>query len=143
MTSLTKIYNAFLGKMTDDEYALWTRQEAEQDWFNLMLSVLPRFKFPRVSLQLSEDGQNFENDLNNEEIQIIATYMKCEWLDRNILTWENISPLYDERDFSPANQLNNFVKLLAAERKDAKELESIYYRSYNGKPFDFTKLAGS
>jgi hypothetical protein len=30
----------------------------------------------------------------------LATYMKCEWLNRTILTWENVKPLYEERDFS-------------------------------------------
>ena len=52
--------------------------------------------------------ENFADDLNNEEIQILATYMKCEWLNRTILTWENVKPLYEERDFSQANLLDKF-----------------------------------
>jgi hypothetical protein len=67
--------------------------------------------------------------------------MKCEWLNRTILTWENVKPLYEERDFSQANLLDKFNKMLAAEQTHAKELESIYYRSVNKKPFDFTRLA--
>jgi hypothetical protein len=63
-----------------------------------MVNALTWFKFPRVSLDFNEEG--FFNDLNNEEIQIIADYMKCEWLNRCILTWENVKPLYEERDFS-------------------------------------------
>jgi hypothetical protein len=31
---------------------------------------------------------------------------------------------------------------LEAEKKSARERESIYYRSRNGKPFDFSRLAG-
>ena len=42
----------------------------------------------------------FVEELTSEEIQILATYMKCEWLNRSIMTWENVKPLYEERDFS-------------------------------------------
>ena len=48
---------------------------------------------------------------------------------------------YDEADFSQANLIDKLQKLLEAERKNAKEMESIYYRSRNGKPFNFGKLA--
>ena len=34
-------------------------------------------------------------------------------------------------------------KMLESERKNAEKMESIYYRSRSGKPFDFTKLAGT
>jgi len=41
--------------------------------------------------------------------------MKCEWLNRTILTWENVKPLYVERDFSQANLIDKFNQMLAAE----------------------------
>ena len=68
--------------------------------------------------------------------------MKCEWLSRNLLTWENVKVQYDERDFSQANLIDKLTKLLIEERKEAKELESIYYRSIDGKPYKYSKLAG-
>ena len=34
-------------------------------------------------------------------------------------------------------------KMLESERKNAEKMESIYYRSRSGKPFDFAKLAGT
>ena len=91
--------------------------------------------------EVSEDEDAFIDNLNNEEVQILATYMKCEWLNRTILTWENIKPLYEERDFSQANLLSKFNDTLAAEKKNAARLESIYYRSIKRKPFDYTQLA--
>ena len=68
--------------------------------------------------------------------------MKCEWLNRTILTWENVKPLYEERDFSQANLLDKFTQILEKEKYNAEKLERIYYRSINGKPFDFSRLAG-
>ena len=67
--------------------------------------------------------------------------MKCEWLNRTILTWENVKPLYIERDFSQANLLDKFNQMLAAERKNAEKLEAKYYRSIKKKSFDYTQLA--
>ena len=142
MTPLQDIYDAFLSKMLEDEWENWTEEEARLDWYSLLLAALPRFKFPRKSLKII-DKLYFEEQLDNEEIQILATYMKCEWLNRSILTWENVKPLYEERDFSQANLLDKLNATLIAEKSNAKELESIYYRSRKGKPFDFTKLAGN
>ena len=140
MTSVYKVYEAFLSKMLEDEWLNWTQEEVEADWRQLLLGALPNFKFPRVSLDFNESG-DFVDDLNNEEIQILATLMKCEWLNREILTWENIKPLYVERDFSQANLIDKLKQLLEREEYKALKLERIYYRSRKSKPFTYGKLA--
>jgi hypothetical protein len=139
MTSFDKVYAAFLSKVLDDEWETWEEEDVEEDLFALLQAAVVRFKFPRVSLEYGPDG--FSDDLTNEEIQILATYMKCEWLNRNILTWDNVKPLYDERDFSQANLLDKFNATLAAEQKNAARLEALYYRSVNKKPFGYRQLA--
>jgi len=140
MTSFDTVYTAFLSKILDDEWESWSESEIEEDLFTLLQAAVVRFKFPRVSLEFDDSG--FINDLTNSEVQILACYMKCEWLNRTILTWENVKPLYDERDFSQANLLDKFNAMLAAEQKHAAKLESIYYRSIDGKPFPYRNLAG-
>ena len=139
MTSFDDIYDAFLGKMTEDEWEAWTEEEMAVDFRNLLEAAIPWFKFPRVSLERTDEG--FVADLKNEEIQILASFMKCEWLNRTILSWENIKPLYDERDFSPAKLLNEFRELLVKEETKARKLESLYYRSINGNPYRYDKWA--
>ena len=140
MTPFRKVNEAFLSRILEDEWQHWMLEEAEQDWYQIMINALTWFKFPRTSLEINEEG--FINDLSNEEIQIIADFMKCEWLNRCIMTWENVKPLYEERDFSQANLLDKLEGALETERKQAEKRESIYYRSRNGKPFDYSKLAG-
>lgn len=140
MTSLQLVYDAFLAKMLEDEWANWELDEIQADWRAILEGAIPFFKFPRVSLEIKDD--NFVGNLTNDEIQILANYMKCEWLNRTILTWENVKPLYEERDFSQANLIDKFRTLLEKEETKARKLESIYYRSINNKPFDYTKLAG-
>lgn len=140
MTELSQVYDAFLAKMLDDEWANWEEEEMAEDWRAILDGAITWFKFPRVPLDIVDDS--FTEDLSNEEIQILASYMKCEWLNRTILTWENIKPLYEERDFSQANLLDKFNQTLAAEKKNAARLESKYYRAIGHKPFDYRQLAG-
>ena len=141
MTSYGKVYDAFLAKILEDEWGTWAVEEIEQDLNQLLESAIPYFKFPRVSLERDEIG--FKEKLDSEEIQILATYMKCEWLNRSIMTWENVKPLYEERDFSQANLLDKLGNTLEAERLNALRLEGNYYRSIKGKPFKYSRLANN
>ena len=140
MTPYTKVYDAFLARILEDEWENWLIDEAMADWRQILDMAVPHFKFPRVSLEQTEEG--FSGDLTTVEIQILANFMKVEWLNRCIMTWENVKPLYTERDFSQANLLDKLEKMLSSERANAEKMESIYYRSRSGKPFDFSKLTG-
>ena len=140
MTPLEAVYDAFLATMLEDEWQLWEDYEVQQDLRAILSTALPQFRFPRVDLTIN--GDSFVSELSNTEIQILARYMKCEWLNRSILTWENIKPLYEERDFSQANLLDKMKSLLEAERLNASRLEGIYYRSIKGKSYRYSKLAG-
>jgi predicted DNA-binding protein YlxM (UPF0122 family) len=140
MTSLNKVYNAFLSKVLEDEYAHWTWEEVTQDLEGLLEIAIAWFKFPRHSLEYNE--HYFVDDLTSQEIQILATYMKVEWTNRCIMSYENIKPLYEERDFSQANLLDKLGDTLERERTTAKQLEAVYYRSRDKKPFNYSKLAG-
>ena len=139
MTPYTKVYEAFLARILEDEWENWLIDEAMADWEQILHMAIPHFKFPRVSLEQVDGG--FSGDLGIEEIQILANFMKVEWLNRCIMTWENVKPLYVERDFSQANLLDKLGAMLKNEQANAEKMESIYYRSRKGKPFDFSKLA--
>lgn len=140
MTPFEDIYAAFLSRILEDEWQQWMIEEAEQDWRQILENAITWFKFPRVSLE--RDNAGFKEKLTDAEIQVIADYMKCEWLNRCIMTWENVKPLYEERDFSQANLLDKLNQTKESEFKKAQWRESVYYRSVKGKPFDFSQLAG-
>jgi hypothetical protein len=139
MTPYSKVYEAFLARILEDEWENWLVEEAEADWKQILDMAIPHFKFPRVSLEQTDEG--FSGELGTEEIQILANFMKVEWLNRCIMTWENVKPLYVERDFSQANLLDKLNAMVISERANAEKMESIYYRSRKGRPFDFSKLA--
>ena len=154
MTSYDVVYSAFLSKVTADDWEFEYREDIEsmvptkddlEDLRQILENALPYFKFPRTSLARNDEG--FEKDLSPEEISIISEYMKVEWLDRTIHTWENVKAMYDERDWSPANLLRQFISLLDRSEQKALKLERLYSRSITDedgmrKPFDFSQLAG-
>ena len=140
MTPVKDVYDAFLAKMNDDEWVFWTEEEMKNDLRVILNAVLPLFKFPKHDTSIK--GEEFVENLTNDEVQILACYMKCEWLNRSILTWERIKPQYEERDFSEANMLDKLYSALETEQHEAKRREAIYYRAINRKPFDYTLLAG-
>lgn len=141
MTPYDRVYEAFLARILEDEWENWLIEEAQADWKQIMEAAIPWFKFPRISLERNEAG--FVKEVGSEEIQIIANFMKVEWLERCVMTWENVKPMYTERDFSQGNLLDKLKNLLEFEKTKAEKAESIYYRSIKGKPFDFSKLASN
>jgi len=154
-TPFLKVYDAFLARITADE---WTLEEelaiVERDWQELLRMAIFRFKYPRVSLDSEEVGittsddeqlkqYQFVDDLTNDEIQLLALYMKHEWIKRCIASWENIRQLYADHDFSQANHLDKLNKLEAAVQLEVHKAEGIYDRSRYKRPANlFKKLAG-
>ena len=156
-TPFLKVYDAFLARITADE---WTLEEelviVERDWQELLKMAIFRFKYPRVDLSVEEiykfdiesnvdqlKQYQFINDLTNDEIQLLALYMKHEWIKRCIASWENIRQLYADKDFSQANHLDKLNKLEAAVQLEVRRAEGIYDRSRSKNPANlFRKLAG-
>lgn len=147
MTPYQVVYDSFLAKIKEDEWCNEVDIDMIMaDWRAILESAIPLFKFPRVSLRRDDEG--FLDDLGEDEIQILANLMKEEWLSRTINSWENVKVMYDERDFSQANLLDKFIKLLENTQSKNRKLQKTYSRSIldpkDGlkKPFDYTKLAG-
>lgn len=147
MVALMDVYDAFLSKVNEDDWAQCRSEEDMewflQDWKSILDSAKPYFKFPRCSLEIDKDTQIFiDEKMCQDEIQVLAVYMKQEWLKRTIDSWENIKTQYEESDFSQANLLKTFISLRQQVIMEAKEIQSIYYRSIKNKPFKYRKLSG-
>ena len=156
-TPFLKVYDAFLARITADE---WTLEEelaiVERDWQELLKMAVARFKYPRVSLDfeeltdstMSDDGPllkayQFKEDLSNDEIQLLAVYMKHEWIKRCVASFEHIGKLYTSKDFSAANHLDKLNELQAAVQSEVNEQQDIYDRSRGKAPAEiFRQLAG-
>lgn len=146
-TPFQVIYDAFLVKIKEDE---WDDIDFidiyKMEWRSILESAIPFFKFPKVSLKRDECG--FVNELGDDEIQILANLMKVEWLSKTIHSWENVKVMYDERDFSQANLLDKFIKLLEKTEERSRKLQKMYSRVNTDKEsgiresYKYSKLAG-
>ena len=156
-TPFLKVYDAFLARITADE---WTLEEelaiVERDWQELLKMAIARFKYPRVSLDFEEVSAantddaspqlkiyQFQNDLTKAEIQVLATYMKHEWIKRCVASWEHIGQLYTSKDFSAANHLDKLNDLQLQDKAECDRAKDDYDKSRGGSPAEiFRKLAG-
>lgn len=155
-TPFSKVYEAFLSRITADE---WTVEEdlaiVERDWEQLLDIAIFRFKYPRVSLEKecidpfpnddidAKISYRFVEELTQEEIQLLALYMKHEWVKRCVASWENIRQLYADKDFSQANHLDKLIKFEASVADEVHAAEGIYDRSHGKRPSSiFSQLAG-
>ena len=147
MVTLMDVYDAFLSKVNEDDWShCYSEEDLEwfiKDWRAFLNSALPYFRFPRCRLDIDEETQTFtDTRMGSEEVQVLATFMKQEWLKRTVDSWEKIKTQYSEADFSQANLLQTFIQLKNQVYEEERHLESIYSRSVNKRPFDYSKLAG-
>ena len=147
MITLRDIYDGFLAKVKEDDWSkCYSKEDLEwyiKDWRSILNSAIPYFKFPRCGLEIDEEKQIFiDENMSQDEVQVLAVYMKQEWLKRTIDSWENIKTQYEESDFSQANLLKNFISLRQQVITESKFVESVYYRSIKKKPFKYSRLAG-
>ena len=120
-TPFSDIYDAFFGKITDDEYMEWTKEDTEADLYNIFMDALPAFEFPRFPLYgftTDDDGAatGFAAHLTQEEINILALCMQNTWLQRQITSIENTRQKYSGSDFKMTSQANHLSKLMELKR---------------------------
>ena len=117
-TNFSSVYECFLGKITDDMYLEMTPENTLADLQNLLTNAIPNFEFPRKNINdyiidpediptttndmdnpLSNINSHFNVNLSQEEINILATLMMISWLQRQIVSIENIRMKYSGSDF--------------------------------------------
>ena len=142
-TPFQAIYDSFLARISSDEWVLPDEMYiAQRDWFEFLKMAIFRFRFPRKSLEYDVEQMAFNEELDDAEIQVLAIYMKQEWVKRCVASWEEIRMLYSNKDFSQANHLDKLIKLSDQLELECAKSAATYYRSIHGRPYDYTKLAG-
>lgn len=135
-TKFETIYDRFFSKVTDDMYMELDKDQTESMVGGLFKSALPWFEFPRVDLyDFNEEAKEYNIELSNEEINIIAIYMLVEWLTQQLVTVENTRMKYSGSDFKFTSQANHMAKLLSLKKDYEREgfhLQRLYKRRKKG-----------
>lgn len=61
-TEFSKVYNRFLGKITDDMYMELTPEDTIKDLRNMLIDAIPNFEFPRKDLLAYNIAQTIKNE---------------------------------------------------------------------------------
>jgi hypothetical protein len=130
LTPYEKIYLAFSNKIKDYDLAELPIDTFEDILNSFMKSAIVKFKICSKDLSERDDLlKQFNIDLSDEEIEIIASLMIVEWLNPSINTTELLQQNMSTKDFnvfSPANQLKENKDLKTRCKKEASQLISSY-----------------
>ena len=155
-TPFSIVYDSFLSKVTDDMYMELTELDTFRILQELLISAIPKFEFPRKSLNDYEEsyiedegkyigvesdnkevtvfyhaGGHFNVKLTQEEINILSTYMIVEWLGQQLASVENTRMKYSGSDFKFTSQANHMQKILTIKKDYEREgfhLQRLYKR---------------
>ena len=131
-TPYTDIYRRFRNKIRDYEDLALTDSEIEETDFQRFVSARVRFKKCNKLKSKDDILMEFEMDLDDEEIEILAMLMIVEWLNPRVATLDNLKIHMSNKDLSmgsTANHLKTLTELKDHYERKAKELMKSY--SYN------------
>lgn len=121
-TSFETIIDRFLGKITDDMYLELTPEDTIRDAKQFLVDAIPYFEFPRFALyDYNVELEEYNVDLTDEEINILALLMKTAWLERQINSVEVTRMKYSGSDFKMTSQANHLSKLLQLKSENVRE----------------------
>lgn len=137
-TPYETVYGRFLNQMTDFNLAELddhTLNEMMKDWLHSAIVKT------RTSSDLSardDEGEVFNNDLSDLDIELLAMGMKLSWLEQRINSTEFTNLFVagkEEKFYAPANQLAELRGMREDLRLEMKRLHS--YDTYtNNSYFD-------
>lgn len=155
-TPFSKVYDAFLSKITDDMYMELTEMDTYRMLNDLLEAAIFKFEFPRVDLTQYElpyifeestymglescyqevraylyTGGYFTVSLTQEEINILSTYMIVEWIGQQLASIENTRMKFSGSDFKFTSQANHIHKLIQLKKEYEREgfhLQRLYKR---------------
>ena len=131
-TPYEKIYNRFSQKITDfnlmeiDDYSL---DEMLLGWLNSSI-VNVRKREHNLSMR-DDEAQEFQEDLSDLEIELLALGMKLAWVDQYLNSTELVLQFVggkEEKFYSPSSQLS---ELRALRADTLREMQQLYtYDTY-------------
>lgn len=121
-TPYSKVFNSFLGKITDYTYESYTDEELGGDLTSLLNSAIVEFDYPKVDIRdKSDDEQCFNTDLGIDETEILSFIMVERWIERQINNIELIKHRFSNKDFQYTSQANHLDALYQNQERIQKK----------------------
>jgi hypothetical protein len=142
-TPFQTVFQRFLNKITDSDLAALPQTNLESIMTDYLQSSIVRFRKCKQNLEnYNLTSMQFNIDLTLTEIEILAFWMKFEWLDQQINRIELLRQSLSSKDYamySQANHLNSLISLREITSTDVYKLMKYY--SYDNN--DLTGLVGN
>lgn len=111
-TPFSVLYQKFLNKITDYDLNSLPQVNLESIMFGFLESSIPRFRKCKNNLNdYDKTLQQFNSDLSIDEIEIMANWMKYQWLDQQVMRIELLKQSLSSKDFSMYSQANHLDKV--------------------------------
>jgi len=132
-TPYSKIYNKFLTDIKDDSLLDFTVEERMGILDGLLKKSISRFKacqtdlldrterIPATENTPAVEGQ-FNQDLTEEEMNILATIMRKYWLNDKIYNLELLQQRMTTKDFKLTSQAEHLLRLTVLAQELDKEI---------------------
>jgi len=133
-TSYDVVDNSFLNKISDDYLASLTQQQINDLMDKYRNSAIPKFKQCTKLSDRDDNLRQFNMDLTDEEVEILANIMILEWLRPAIYHADKLKNSFSTKDYklhSPANLLKELQELKKITEKEISRLIVSYTFSEN------------
>ena len=122
-TSYDDIFQKFMHEIDDFDLTSLTEEQMNVENKLTLSKVVVLFKKCKTSLERDDDAEVFLVDKTEEEMWILADYMRKVWLDEKINNGELLKLRLTDKDFktfSPADQLGTMNKIKQVYDKELK-----------------------
>ena len=133
-TSVELVYRKFLGMIEDEEWLLVDEEVIEDLMLNYLENATVEFNECKKDLTIDYYTMCFKEELDLNELMILAYGMVIHYLQPKIKREENLRQFVSDKDFNKLSNANMLLRLMGLEKSARKQLE-IYQSKYCFKDF--------
>lgn len=134
MTTISIVKDMFLSLIDDVDLALLSEDDLEHLMDNWLKLSIMEFHNCKKDLTITTDDSGemtFNDELNNEEIGILAYGMLLAWLEPKIRCWDTIKQHTGTSDFNKLSNANILLRLNDLQERTEIKLRNLKARYHS------------
>lgn len=142
MVPVRKLYEQFMSSLGSSFLLELTNEEIEKELHIWLIRALAKFKYPRVSLDITK-GQNtdeqwyFVNEVTQKEFEVLLAYMKVYWFEYILANEKRFLLYYEDANLRLPSQgaiMTQLNRTFENATRAAKQAQTDYYKEQDGAP---------
>ena len=137
-TRYSDVYSWFLDKVTAYSLTMFEDTEKNEIVYGYMRSACAKFKCCVIDLSdRNNDSQEFNNELDDEILDILSETMVVSWLQPKLNNEENLVNSLSTKDYSlysPANLISKITEVFKLAKKNSSSMIGNYSFSHSSLP---------